>query len=215
LDPLKADIKSNTSQLATANQTIADNKKSSDAAFLVVNQSITSLDTKVADNTTAIKANTSSITTINTKLTDQQNQIVDNRNQISTTNNNLNTQIGGLQGQLNTTNSTVSNLTGTAEVISNKSTAVDLGGTNPSDQLYPSQKAAKAYVDQVVSQIATSGVPDATTLAAGKLQLAGDLGGTATSPTVPALSGKENSSNKCGSSYHGNCFASHCGWEGR
>jgi hypothetical protein len=196
LDPLKADIKSNTSQLATANQTIADNKKSSDAAFLVVNQSITSLDTKVADNTTAIKANTSSITTINTKLTDQQNQIVDNRNQISTTNNNLNTQIGGLQGQLNTTNSTVSNLTGTAEVISNKSTAVDLGGTNPSDQLYPSQKAAKAYVDQVVSQIATSGVPDATTLAAGKLQLAGDLGGTATSPTVPALSGKENSSNK-------------------
>jgi hypothetical protein len=196
LDPLKADIKSNTSQLATANQTIADNKKSSDAAFLVVNQSITSLDTKVADNTTAIKANTSSITTINTKLTDQQNQIVDNRNQISTTNNNLNTQIGGLQGQLNTTNSTVSNLTGTAEVISNKSTAVDLGGTNPSDQLYPSQKAAKAYVDQVVSQIATSGVPDATTLAAGKLQLAGDLGGTDTSPTVPALSGKENSSNK-------------------
>ena len=33
LDPLKADIISNTSQLATANQTIADNKKSSDAAF--------------------------------------------------------------------------------------------------------------------------------------------------------------------------------------
>jgi len=108
----------------------------------------------------------------------------------------MNTQIGGLQGQLNTTNSTVSNLSGTAEVVSNKSTAVDLGGANPSDQLYPSQKAAKAYVDQVVSQIATSGVPDATTLAAGKLQLAGDLGGTATSPTVPALANKENSSNK-------------------
>jgi len=196
LDPLKADIKTNTSQLATANQTIADNKKSSDAAFLIVNQSITSLDTKVADNTTAIKANTSSITTINTKLADQQNQIVDNRNQITATNNNLNTQIGGLQGQLNTTNSTVNNLTGTAEVVSNKSTETNLGGANPSDQLYPSQKAAKAYVDQSISQIATSGVPDATTLAAGKIQLSGDLGGTATSPTVPALAGKENSSNK-------------------
>jgi len=196
LDPLKADIKTNTSQLATANQTIADNKKSSDAAFLVVNQSITSLDTKVADNTTAIKANTSSITTINTKISDQQNQINDNRNQISTTNNNLNTQIGGLQGQLNTTNSTVSNLTGTAELVSNKSTSVNLGGANPSDQLYPSQKATKAYVDQSISQVATSGVPDATTLAAGKIQLSGDLGGTATSPTVPALAGKENSSNK-------------------
>ena len=196
LDPLKSDIQTNSSKIEVANKLITDNKQASDASFLVVNQSITSLDTKVAANTTAIKENTSSITNISTKLTDQQNQIYDNRNQITATNNNLNTQIGGLQGQLNTTNSTVSNLTGTAEVVSNKSTAVDLGGTNPSDQAYPSQKAAKAYVDQVVSQIATSGVPDATTLAAGKLQLAGDLSGTATNPTVPALAGKENSSNK-------------------
>ena len=196
LDPLKSDIKTNSSQIATANKTIADNKQASDATFLVMNQSITSLDTQVAANTTAIKETSNSIGTINSKLSDQQNQIVDNRNQISATNNTMNAQIGGLQGQLNTTNSTVSNLTGAAEVVSNKSTSVNLGGANPSDQLYPSQKAAKAYVDQVVSQIATSGVPDATTLAAGKLQLAGDLGGTATSPTVPALANKENSSNK-------------------
>jgi hypothetical protein len=108
----------------------------------------------------------------------------------------MNAQIGGLQGQINNTNNTVSNLTGVAEMQSNKSTATDLGGSNPSDQAYPSQKAAKAYVDQVVSQIATSGVPDATTLAAGKLQLAGDLGGTATNPTVPALANKENTANK-------------------
>jgi hypothetical protein len=108
----------------------------------------------------------------------------------------MNAQIGGLQGQLNNTNNTVSNLTGVAEMQSNKSTATNLGGANPSDQAYPSQKAAKAYVDQVVSQIATSGVPDATTLAAGKVQLAGDLGGTATNPTVPGLATKENSSNK-------------------
>ena len=189
LDPLKADITSNTSQLATANQTIADNKRSSDETFLVVNQSLTSLDKQE-------KANSSSITTLNIKITDQQNQIVDNRNQINATSNSLNTQIGSLQGQLNTTNSSVSNLTGTAEVVSNKSTSVNLGGANPSDQAYPSQKAAKAYVDQVVSQIATSGVPDATTLAAGKVQLTGDLAGTATSPTVPALVLKENLNNK-------------------
>jgi uncharacterized coiled-coil protein SlyX len=221
LDPLKSDIQTNSSkievanksiadnkqasdatflvvnqsitsldtQVATANQTIADNKKSSDAAYLIVNQSITSLDTKVAENA-------SSIITINTKLTDQQNQISDNRNQISATNNTMNAQIGGLQGQINNTNNTVNNLTGVAEMQSNKSTAINLGGANPSDQAYPSQKAAKAYVDQVVSQIATTGVPDATTLAAGKLQLAGDLGGTATSPTVPALANKENSNNK-------------------
>jgi hypothetical protein len=189
LDPIKADIKSNTSQLATSNQTIADNKKTSDAAFLLVNQSLTSLDKQVTENT-------SSITTIETKLIDQQSQIFDNRNQITATNNTMNAQIGGLQGQINSTNSTVSNLTGGAEMQSNKSTATNLGGANPSDQAYPSQRAAKAYVDLLVSQIATSGVPDATTLAPGKLQLAGDLGGTATNPTVPALANKESISNK-------------------
>jgi hypothetical protein len=182
LNPLKTDIQSNSSKIATANQNIADNKQASDATFLVVNQNLTSIDKQVA-------ANTSSITTINTKITDQQNQITVN-------NNTMNAQFGGLQGQLNVTNSTVSNLTGVAEMQSNKSTDTNLGGANPSDQAYPSQKAAKAYVDQVISQIATTGVPDATTLAAGKVQLAGDLGGTATSPTVPALAGKENTANK-------------------
>ena len=185
LDPVKADIKSNTSQIATANQTIVDNKKSSDAAFLLVNQSINSLDTQVAENS-------SSIATMNTKLSEQQNQINDNRNQISATNNNVSSQVGLLQGQINNTNSTLSNLTGVAEVVSNKSTSADLGGANPSDQLYPSQKAAKTYVDQSISQIASSGVPDASTLATGKIQLSGDLGGTATNPTVPELANKAN-----------------------
>jgi hypothetical protein len=196
LEPLKADIISNTRQLATANQTIADNKKNSDSIFLVVNQSINSLDMQVAANTTAIKDNSSSIVSINIKLSDQQNQISDNRNQINATSNSLNTQIGSLQGQINTTNSSVSNLTGTAEVVSNKSTSVNLGGANPSDQAYPSQKAAKAYIDNAIYDAVGSGVPDATTLAAGKVKLAGDLGGTAASPTVPALANKENTSNK-------------------
>ena len=185
LDPVKADIKSNTSQIATANQTIADNKKSSDASFLLINQSITNLDQQVAEHN-------SSISTLNTMLADQQNQISDNRNQISATNNNLSSQVGVLQGQINNTNSTLSNLTSVAEALSNKSTATDLGGANPSDQLYPSQKAAKTYVDQSISQIASSGVPDATTVATGKIQLSGDLGGTATNPTVPELANKAN-----------------------
>jgi hypothetical protein len=138
----------------------------------------------VAANTTAIKENTSSINTINTKLVDQQNQISDNRNQISSTNTNLSNQIGGLQGQINTTNSTVSNISGSAEVVSNKSTLSSLGGANPSDQLYPSQKAAKAYVDKSIYDAVGTGVPDATTLAAGKIQLSGDLTGTAASPAI-------------------------------
>jgi hypothetical protein len=178
LDPIKADIKSNTSQIQSANQSIADNKQANDAAFLIVNQSLTSLDKQVVDNS-------NSISTMNSRINDQQNQIFDNLN-----------QLGGLQGQLNVTNSTVSNLSGAAEVVSNKSASTSLGGANASDQLYPTQRATKTYVDQAVAQVSSGMISYATTLAAGKIQLSGDLGGTATNPTVPALAGKENTSNK-------------------
>ena len=45
----------------------------------------------------------------------------------------------------------------------------------------------KAYVDSVAS----SGAPDATTTSKGVVQLAGDLAGTASAPTVPGLADKE------------------------
>lgn len=47
--------------------------------------------------------------------------------------------------------------------------------------------ATKAYVDSA----AASGTPDATASTKGKIQLAGDLGSTAASPTVPGLATKE------------------------
>ncbi len=50
-----------------------------------------------------------------------------------------------------------------------------------------SQAATKSYVDSSVS----AGAPDATTTNKGIVQLAGDLAGTATAPTVPGLAGKE------------------------
>ena len=65
------------------------------------------------------------------------------------------------------------------EDLSNKSTATTLG---MSDVLYPSQNAVKAYVDAQV--IAAGDVPDASATAKGKLQLAGDLTGTAEAPVV-------------------------------
>jgi uncharacterized protein (TIGR02145 family) len=49
--------------------------------------------------------------------------------------------------------------------------------------LYPTQNAVKTYVD---SQVAT-GAPDATSSVKGKIQLTGELGGSASSPTVPGL----------------------------
>ncbi|HYK77309.1 MAG TPA: hypothetical protein VEV16_10050, partial [Daejeonella sp.] len=78
------------------------------------------------------------------------------------------------------------------EDVSNKSTNVITDAA--SDTKYPSVKAIKTYVDAQVS--AGGGVLDATTTATGKIQLAGDLGGTATAPTVPALANKENTTNK-------------------
>ena len=82
-------------------------------------------------------------------------------------------------------NKPVSTATQTAldlkESAANKSTDGTLA-TN-SDDLFPTEKAVKTYVDA----IAASGGTDASATAAGKIQLAGDLGGTATAPTVPGL----------------------------
>ena len=66
------------------------------------------------------------------------------------------------------------------ENLTNKSTATTLG---TSDVLYPTQNAVKSYVD---GQIVASSTPDATTTVKGKVQLAGDLTGTAASPSVAA-----------------------------
>jgi hypothetical protein len=72
------------------------------------------------------------------------------------------------------------------ENLSNKSTNTSLG---TSDILYPTQNAVKAYVD---AQVASGTIADATTQSKGKIQLAGDLSGTAASPTVPGLALKAN-----------------------
>ena len=66
------------------------------------------------------------------------------------------------------------------ENTANKSTATALGTSNV---LFPTQNAVKTYVDAVVSNISTV---DATTTVKGKIQLAGDLDGTAAAPVVAA-----------------------------
>jgi hypothetical protein len=74
----------------------------------------------------------------------------------------------------------------TKENTANKSTVTTLG---TSDVLFPTQNAVKTYVD---TQVASATIADATSTVKGKIQLAGDLGGTAAAPTVPALANKEN-----------------------
>ena len=69
------------------------------------------------------------------------------------------------------------------EDVSNKSNS-PLG---TSTSLYPTQNAVKTYVD---AQVAAATIPDANSITKGKIQLTGDLGGTAAAPTVPGLVAK-------------------------
>ena len=179
LDPLKTNI-------ALNSKAIADNQATNEGKFIVVNQTIEALDKKV-------KAD---ITNINSTLDDHNNRINSTNNQLTNTANTLSSQIGYVQNITEATANAVNNLGTTYESASNKSAATDLGGGNPSDVLFPTQRAAKTYVDNAVSIAVASGAPDATTLASGKVQLTGDLGGTATNPTVPGLATKESLSNK-------------------
>ncbi|MBC7913196.1 MAG: hypothetical protein H7Y07_03645, partial [Pyrinomonadaceae bacterium] len=67
------------------------------------------------------------------------------------------------------------------EDVSNKSTNVNTDGT--SDSKFPSVKSVKTYVDGAIGGIVIS---DATTVTAGKIQLSGDLTGTAVLPQIAA-----------------------------
>jgi Repeat of unknown function (DUF5907) len=179
LDPLKSNIALNT-------KAIEDNQATNDGKFIVVNQTIADLDKKVKTD----------ITNINNTLVDHNNRINTTAADLSNTANNLNSQIGSVRNLTEATANTVNNLGGTYEYAGNKSPATDLGGGSPSDVLFPTQRAAKSYVDNAINIAVATGAPDATTLASGKIQLSGDLGGTATSPTVPGLANKESLSNK-------------------
>ena len=72
------------------------------------------------------------------------------------------------------------------EDATNKSIVTTLG---TSDVLFPTQNAVKTYVD---AKVATASISDADANTKGKIQLAGDLGGTASLPTVPGLALKAN-----------------------
>jgi hypothetical protein len=67
----------------------------------------------------------------------------------------------------------------TKEILSNKSTSITTDAS--SDTKYPSVKSVKSYVD---AQVAGATIVDADATTKGKIQIAGDLSGTAASPTI-------------------------------
>ena len=182
--------------LLLTNRTIKSNQILTDQSFAIVSKQIFSLSDSIQLNSKTIAKNTFSISDIEKKLVDVNGLISETKNESQSNLNRLNSNINGLQSQLFSTNNALSNLSATYEVVDNKSTATDLGNASPSDLLYPTQKAIKTYVDTKVADLAGGSIADATTLAPGKIQLAGDLGGTALSPTVPGLASKENLTNK-------------------
>ena len=77
------------------------------------------------------------------------------------------------------------------EDVANKTTDGTLATNSPNK--YPSESAVRTYVEDKVNAavIGAGGVPNATSVLLGKVQLAGDLGGIAEAPTVPGLALKE------------------------
>lgn len=73
------------------------------------------------------------------------------------------------------------------EIIDNKS--INVVADADSDSKYPTVKSIKNYVD---TQVAGATIADADASTKGKIQLAGDLSGTAAAPTVPGLALKAN-----------------------
>jgi len=189
LDPIKKDVGTALTGVLENSAKIEANQNANKTRFGIIDQSVSALSAQVEKQADDIKQ-------VNTTLNDHDVRIQQNSSQIQSTASTIQGQIGSLQSQLNSTQNTVANLSGTYENMANKSAAIDLGNSNPSNSLYPTQRAVKSYVDNAISSVVANGVSDATTLATGKIQLAGDLGGTATSPTVPALAQKESLGNK-------------------
>ena len=88
--------------------------------------------------------------------------------------------VPGLSGKAD--NSAVVHLAGSETVTGVKTFSASPTVPTPTTN---SQVANKAYADSMAA-------PDATTSAKGIVQLTGDLGGTATAPTVPGLAAKAN-----------------------
>jgi len=85
---------------------------------------------------------------------------------------------------LMTDNATLAGRLNAKENVINKS--INVSNDGGSDTKYPSVRAVKNYVDDA---IVANSTPDATTTSKGKIQLSGDLSGTATAPTVQSVGG--------------------------
>jgi hypothetical protein len=173
-----------TAAAARTNLGLGNVDNTSDANKPISSATQTALDTKANENevTTALatKANAAEVTSsLNLKA---------NANEVNTalaTKANAAEVTSALATKANASDVSVS--LALKEDVSNKANT-PLGS---STTLYPTQNAVKTYVD---AQVASATIADANGSTKGKIQLAGDLSGTAAAPTVPGLALKANTS---------------------
>jgi hypothetical protein len=184
-----------TAAAARANLGLGNVDNTSDAAKPISSATQAALDTKAnaSEVTTALdlKANTADVTTsLNLKA---------NANEVNTA---LATKANA--NEVNTALATKANAAEVTSALATKANASDVSASlalkedvsnkantplGSSATLYPTQNAVKTYVD---AQVASATIADANGSTKGKIQLAGDLGGTAAAPTVPGLALKAN-----------------------
>jgi hypothetical protein len=161
-DALSTRITSNTSSI-TAEITRATNAEAG-------------LDTRISSNTASITSNTNAITANTASITAEVTRATNAENALST----------------RITSNTTSITANTADILLRATIASPtLTGTpkapTASSTTNDEQIATTAFV---VSRISDAATPDATAIIKGKLQLTGDLGGSAESPLVNKIGGK-------------------------
>jgi hypothetical protein len=166
----------------TANKSTVTTLGTSNVLFPTQNAVKTYVDTNIA---TVNASNTALQATITANATTATNAIAAVQADVNQNETDSDAADVVLQNNITTLQNTVTsnaNATTTAltlkEDAANKSTTTTLGNSNV---LFPTQNAVKTYVD---NQIASATIPDADASTKGKLQLAGDLAGTAAVPVV-------------------------------
>jgi hypothetical protein len=178
-------LKANTADVNTA---LALKANSADVnASLALKANAANVASSLAAKADVVNVN-NAIAAINTSLNTKADAVAVN-NSIAVINNSLNTKADVVA--LNNAVATLNGTLATKENTSNKS--VNITNDAASDTKYPSVKSVKTYVD---AQVAGANIADADANTKGKIQLAGDLAGTAAAPTVPGLALKENLTNK-------------------
>ena len=169
-------LKANTADVNTA---LALKANSADVnASLALKANAANVASSLAAKADVVNVN-NAIAAINTSLNTKADAVAVN-NSIAVINNSLNTKADVVA--LNNAVATLNGTLATKENNSNKS--VNITNDAASDTKYPSVKSVKTYVD---AQVAGANIADADVNTKGKIQLAGDLGGTAAAPTVPGL----------------------------